>query len=183
MNGVAGTSAVIAFETARLRLRRQTLDDAAFLIAVMNDPDFIRHIADRGVRTLDDARAYLTAGALASYAEHGFGLWLVERMSDGAALGLCGLVKRPSLTDADVGYALLPAFRGQGYAREAVAGTVAHACAAYGLTRLIAVVNPDNLPSRRLLELEGFVFERMVRMAPEEPEILLLARVAPAEAG
>ena len=171
----------IAFETARLRLREQTLDDAAFLITVMNDPDFIRHIADRGVRTLDDARTYLTAGALASYAEHGFGLWLVERKTDGAAIGLCGLVKRPAFDDVDVGYALLPAFRGQGYAREAVAGTLAYARAAHGLSRLIAVVNPDNLPSRKLLELEGFVFERMVRMTPEEPEILLLARVAPAE--
>ncbi len=178
MSAPAGANAVIAFETARLRLRRQTLDDAVFLLAVMNDPEFIRHIADRGVRTPDDARAYLTAGALASYAEHGFGLWLIERMSDGAALGLCGLVKRPAFTDVDVGYALLPAFRGAGYAREAVAGTLAHARAAYGLTRLIAVVSPDNVPSRRLLEREGFVFERMVRMTPEEPEILLLARVA-----
>ena len=171
---------MLAFETARLRLRQQTLDDAAFLITVMNDPDFLRHIGDRGVRTLDDARAYLTAGALASYAEHGFGLWLVEHKADGAALGLCGLVKRPTLADVDVGYALLPAFRGAGYAREAVAGTLAHARTVYGLRRLIAVVNPDNAPSRKLLEVLGFGFERMVRMAPEEPEILLLARIAPA---
>ena len=166
--------AVVAFETARLTLRHQTLDDAAFVLAVLNDPDFLRHIGDRGVRTLDDAKRYLAEGALASYAAHGFGLWLMQRKTDGAALGVCGLVKRPGFEDVDVGYALLPAFRGQGYAREAVAGTLEHARTAYGLTRLIAVVNPDNLPSRRLLELEGFVFECMVRMAPEEPEILLL---------
>ena len=168
------------FETTRLRLRRQTLDDAAFLIAVLNDPDFIRHIGDRGVRSLDDARAYLEAGALASYAEHGFGLWLVERKSDGAAMGVCGLVKRPAFDDVDVGYALLPAHRGQGYAREAVAATLAHARSRYGFARLIAVVSPDNTPSRRLLEREGFAFERMVRMAPEEAEILLLGWRAPA---
>lgn len=165
----------VAFETARLRLRQQTLDDAAFVHALLNDPDFLRHIGDRGVRTVEDARAYITAGALASYAAHGFGLWVMERKDDGMALGLCGLVKRPQLDDVDVGYALLPTFRGAGYAREAVAATLAHAAAAHGLTRLIAVVSPDNAPSRRLLEREGFAFERMVRMAPEEPEILLLA--------
>jgi ribosomal-protein-alanine N-acetyltransferase len=164
----------IAFETARLKLRRQTLDDAAFVLALLTDADFLRHIGDRGVHSVDEARAYIQAGALASYAEHGFGLWVMQRKADGEAVGLCGLVKRPNLDDVDVGYALLPAFRGQGYAREAVAGTLAHAASAYGLARLIAVVSPDNLPSRRLLELEGFAFERMVRMAPEEAEILLL---------
>lgn len=170
----------IAFETARLRLRQQTLDDAPFVHALLNDPEFLRHIGDRGVRTVEEARAYITAGALAAYAEHGFGLWVMERKEDGTALGLCGLVKRPDLDDVDVGYALLPSHRGAGYAREAVAATLAHARSAFGLARLIAVVSPDNLPSRRLLEREGFVFERMVRMAPEEPEILLLARIAPA---
>lgn len=162
------------FETERLWLRRQTLDDAAFVCTLLNDPDFLRHIGDRGVRTPEDARAYIEAGALASYATNGFGLWVMQRKDDGALLGLCGLVKRPHLDDVDVGYALLPAYRGQGYAREAVAGTLARAARTYGLARLIAVVSPDNLPSRRLLELEGFAFERMVRMAPEEPEILLL---------
>lgn len=173
-------AAAIEFETARLRLRRQTLDDAPFVLALLTDPDFLRHIGDRGVHSLGEARAYIEAGALASYAAFGFGLWVMQRKDDGAALGLCGLVKRPTLDDVDVGYALLPAFRGQGYAREAVAGTLAHAARVYGLARLIAVVSPENLPSRRLLELEGFAFERMVRMAPEEAEILLLGWHAPA---
>jgi RimJ/RimL family protein N-acetyltransferase len=170
----------VAFETARLALRRQTLADAEFICTLLNDPDFLRHIGDRGVRTPDDARAYITAGALASYATNGFGLWVMVRKSDGAALGLCGLVKRPHLDDVDVGYALLPAFRGAGYAREAVAATLAHAARAHGFKRLIAVVSPENLPSRRLLEREGFAFERMVKMAPEEAEILLLGWAAPA---
>jgi [ribosomal protein S5]-alanine N-acetyltransferase len=173
----------VAFETARLRLRQQRLDDSAFVLTLLNDPGFLRHIGDRGVRTLEDAARYIEAGAMTSYAANGFGLWLIERKADGIALGVCGLVKRPNFDDVDVGYALLPAYRGTGYAREAVAATLAHARTAYGLTRLIAVVSPDNIPSRKLLELEGFVFERMVRMAPEEPEILLLARVAPAQAG
>ena len=173
---------VTAFETARLRLRRQTLADAPAVLALLNDPDFIANIGDRGVRTLDEAQRYIEAGAIASYAAHGFGLWLVERKADGAPLGVCGLVKRPQLPNVDLGYALLPAFRGQGYAREAVAATLEHAHSAHGLTRLIAVVDPANAPSRRLLEAFGFAFERMVRMAPEEPEILLLARAAPLSA-
>jgi RimJ/RimL family protein N-acetyltransferase len=175
---MAATPGALELETARLRLRRQTPDDAPFLLALLNDPDFVRHVGDRGVRDLDQARAYLEAGAIASYAAHGFGLWLIERKADGAPLGVCGLVKRPQFEDADVGYALLPAFRGQGYAGEALDATLARARSAYGLARLIAVVSPGNAPSRALLERRGFAFERMVRMAPGEDEILLLARVA-----
>ena len=106
-------------ETARLQLRELTLDDAAFVLAALNDPDFVRKVIDRGVRTLDDARRYLQEGPLAAYAQHGHALWCVVRKSDGALMGLCGIIHREGLPDPDVGYTFLPQYRGQGYAREA----------------------------------------------------------------
>jgi RimJ/RimL family protein N-acetyltransferase len=162
-------------ETPRLRLRRMTAEDAAFMLALLNEPSFIRNIGDRGVRTIEDARGYLAKGALASYEKFGFGLYAVESKEGGAPMGICGLVKRDILEIADLGYAFLPAYWSRGYAIESAAGVVEHA-AALGMKRLAAVVNPDNDGSIRLLEKLGFAYERMIRMAEGEPEIKLFAR-------
>ena len=81
-------------ETERLRLRRLSLDDAAFILDLLNEPSFLNYIGDKGVRTLDDARDYILTGPMASYERHGFGLYLVELKERGVPMGICGLLKR-----------------------------------------------------------------------------------------
>lgn len=158
-------------ETERLRLSHFTDDDAAFILRLLNEPSFIRHISDKGVRTLDDAVAYLRTGPMASVALHGFALNRVTRKDTGAAIGMCGLIKRPHFEDVDIGYAFLPEYWAQGYAIEATRGVLETAARVHGLKRVIAVVDPDNAESSRMLEKLGFVFEKMVRLEPDEDEI------------
>jgi RimJ/RimL family protein N-acetyltransferase len=110
------------------------------------------------------------------YQRHGFGLWHVARKTDGAAIGLCGLLKRDTLPDVDLGYAYLPEFRGQGYAYEAAAATLEHAARKFGLRRVIAVVSPGNTSSIGLLEKLGMRFERMHFMEPGADEVRLHGR-------
>lgn len=167
--GNGGTRGASVLATERLDLERFTLADAPFVVELLNDADFLRFIGDKGVRDDESARAYLRAGPLASYERHGFGLWLVRRRSDGAALGTCGLVKRDALDDVDVGFAFLPEHRGQGYAFEAAAAVLAHARDALGLARVVAVAAAGNERSARLLERLGLRFERTVRLAPGTP--------------
>jgi ribosomal-protein-alanine N-acetyltransferase len=162
-------------ETARVSLRRLTLDDAAFVVALYNEPSFLENIGDRGVRNVEDAQRFLQDGPMAMYSRHGFGLWHVSRRSDGAGLGVCGLLKRDTLADADIGYAFFPAFWGQGYALEAVSATLGHAARAFGLRRVVAVVSPRNTGSIRVLEKAGMHFERMHPMDADEPEVCLYA--------
>jgi RimJ/RimL family protein N-acetyltransferase len=159
----------LAIETARLRLRPLVEDDAPFVLALQSEPSWLEYIGDRGVRDLETARGYLRAGPLAMRARHGHALDLVERRSDGAPLGICGLLKRDALPDPDLGFALLPAHWGQGYAREAAAATLAHARAALGIGRVVAITSLENPPSIRLLEAIGFRFERIVELDPGEP--------------
>lgn len=121
----------------------------------MNDADWLRHIGDRGVHALADAERYLREGPLTSYAEHGFGLWCVETLQSRCAIGLCGLLKRPSLDHVDLGFAYLPAHRGQGYAEEAARATLAYAYGALALPKVVAIVSPANTRSIRLLERLG----------------------------
>jgi len=147
------------FETERLRLRELTLDDAAFIVRLLNDPGWLQFIGARGVRTVDDARGYLERGPLKMYREHGFGLWLVETKAERTPTGLCGLLKRETLADIDLGYAFLPEFRGRGFALEAASATLSHAHQILGLNRVIALTAPINERSIALLERLGFRFE------------------------
>lgn len=161
--------------TARLRLRRVVLDDAPFVLELVNQPSWLAYIGDKQVHSLDDARGYLAAGPLASYAQHGFGLYAVERAHDDAPIGLCGLLRREHLEDVDIGFALLDRYRGHGYAFEAAAAVVEHAHA-IGLDRLVAIVAPGNARSIRLLEKLGLAFERTITPPGQTAPLRLHAR-------
>jgi RimJ/RimL family protein N-acetyltransferase len=154
---------LIVLSTERLVLRHLTAEDADFILALMNDPDWLRYIGDRGIRTADDARGYIATGPVDMYARLGFGLYAVELREDGIPIGICGLIRRDWLEDVDLGFAFLPRFRGAGYAYEAAAATVEHARAPLGLDRLMAIVSPENEDSVRLLGKLGMTFERMAQ--------------------
>lgn len=162
-------------ETDRLTLRRISSADAEFIVELLTDPAFLRFIGDRGVRSVDDAHRYIQNGPVESYERHGFGLYLVELKGDATPIGMCGLLKRESLSDVDLGYAFLPAFRGRGYALEAAAAVMDYGRKTVGLERIVAVVSPDNDGSIRVLERLGFRYERPVRMSADEPEIALFS--------
>lgn len=151
-------------ETDRLRIRPFTREDAPFILRLLNEPSFIEHIADKGVRTLEQAVAYLENGPLASYASNGHGLWAVQRKDASTPMGMCGLIKRDTFQDIDLGYAFLPEFWKQGYAHEAALACVNYGKSAMGLTRLIAIVSPTNASSIQLLTKLGFSFARMIQM-------------------
>jgi len=163
-------------ETPRLVFRRLVEGDAPFILELLTDPDWLRYIGDKGVRNLDDARRYIAEGPVAMYARHGFGLFVVGRKPSGAPMGLCGLIRRDGLDDVDVGYAFLPRFRGCGYAEEAAAEMLRFARERVGLSRIVAITNPENERSIRVLERLGFAYERMIRLTPESREVKLFGR-------
>ena len=162
-------------ETQRLVLRHLTVDDAAFTLQLVNEPSFLRFIGDRGVRTLDDAREYLLKGSIASYGRFGFGMYLVQLKPQGTAIGMCGLVRRDSLEDVDVGFAFLPAYWSKGYAAESAAAVVAHARATLGLKRVVAITSLDNTGSINVLKKLGFGFERLITLPGDTVPINLFA--------
>jgi [ribosomal protein S5]-alanine N-acetyltransferase len=141
--------------TARLRLRVPRTDDALFLVRLMNDPDWLRHIGDRHVHDAAAAAAYVERRMLPPFREHGFGMFVVEALATGAAAGICGLVKRASLDACDLGFAFLPEQRGRGYAVEAGAAVLADARGRLALSRVLAITAPENEASARVLERLG----------------------------
>ena len=166
----------VILETPRLFLREFTHGDDAFVLRLLNEPSWLRFIGDRGVRTLEDACRYLDDGPFRSYATNGFGLWCVEPRESGAPLGMCGLIRRDTLPDVDVGFAFLPEAWGRGYAMEAASAVLAHARDALGLRRVLAITDPENAASIRVLERIGMQREGTVRMPGETLDLLLFAR-------
>lgn len=172
---------MIIAETDRLFLRRLTVDDAEFVLALLTDPAWLRFIGDKGARTLEDARAYINNGPMAMYERLGFGLFVTERKSDGVPMGMCGLIKRDGLDDVDIGFAFLPAYRGRGYAFEAAAAVMDYGRNIVGLTRIVAITSPDNESSARLLEKLGLRFDRMIRLSADAKEDRLFVPMAQTE--
>jgi [ribosomal protein S5]-alanine N-acetyltransferase len=164
----------VIVETERLRLRQFTLDDAPFILVLVNDPAWLRFIGDRGVHDLDDARNYLVKGPMEMYAKLGYGLFMVE-LKDGTPAGMCGLLKRDYLDAADIGFAFLPAYVGKGLAHEAAVALMGYARSVLHMGRILAITNPENEPSVKLLRKLGFQLEGMVRPPGEERDIYLFA--------
>jgi len=165
-------------ETGRLDLRQFGPEDAGFILRLVTDPSWRRYIGDRGVCTLEDAARYIDEKLVDQYRRFGFGLYCVVRRTDGCPLGMCGLVKRDTLADVDLGFAFLPEHRGRGYALESASAVIAWARQTLGLGRLVAITSPDNQAAQRLLARLGFRAAGNVRPAPDDTGLRLFELAA-----
>lgn len=166
---------VIVLETERLQLRHLLKADASFILELLNDPAFIRNVADRGVRTLTQAEGYIVERILSSYQVHGFGFYAVTLKERPIPIGICGLVKRETLDDVDIGYAVLARHCGQGYAYEAAAALLSYAKKILKLGRIVAVVAPGNQSSIKVIEKLGLKFEKVIHLPGYGPKSLLFS--------
>jgi RimJ/RimL family protein N-acetyltransferase len=157
-------------QTERLILRRLSPDDAPFILELLNEPSFIENIGDRGVRSLDDAIRYIMNGPVASYERHGFGLYLVQVKETGESAGICGLLRRDMMEDADIGFAFLPRFWSKGYAVESAKEVMRLGRDCFGVSRVVAVTAPHNFASARVLEKLGLKFERTLNLPDFGPD-------------
>ena len=155
---------MLILSTERLNLRTVNADDAQFYLELVNDPSWIANIGDRGLHTVEAARAALLEGPVAAQLRLGYSLYMVERRSDGAPMGMCGLLKRDFLPGIDIGYALMPRYWGHGYALEAATAVLAQARDVLKQPCLLAITHPDNQASIALLGKLGLQFVERTRL-------------------
>ncbi|MBY6050214.1 GNAT family N-acetyltransferase [Cytobacillus firmus] len=155
-------------ETDRLILRWLTPDDAAFILELLNEPAWIRYIGDKGVRTLEDAKNYILTGPMKMYSQFGFGLFLVERKEGSSPIGMCGLIKRDTLDNVDIGFAFLSRYQTQGYGFESASATLKYGHEQLDMERILAITSLDNHASSRLLEKIGMKYEGTIILDKEE---------------
>ena len=164
---------MIILETERLSLRNLSVDDAGFVLELLNEPSFLQYIGDREVRNLEDAQQYILNRLVTSYERNGFGLYLVELRESRIPIGISGLVKRDTLPDADIGFAFLPAYWSKGYAVESAAAVMDYARKVLGLTRIVAITSLDNEASAKLLGKIGLRFDRLIKLSEDAEEVKL----------
>ncbi|WHY63688.1 GNAT family N-acetyltransferase [Cytobacillus firmus] len=155
-------------ETDRLILRWLTPDDAAFILELLNEPAWIRYIGDKGVRTLEDAKNYIVTGPMKMYSQLGFGLFMVEQKEGNTPIGMCGLIKRDSLDNVDIGFAFLSRFQMQGYGFESASAALKYGHDQLDLKRILAITSIDNHASSALLEKIGMKYEGTITLDAEE---------------
>ena len=90
-------------------------------------------------------------------------------------MGLCGLIKRESLPEPDLGFAFLPEFEGLGYGFESAASVLTYGRSVLGLNDILAITDTDNQRSIKLLEKLGMKFEKTFRFSDQEKELHLFA--------
>lgn len=159
-------------ETERLILREITINDASFILALLNSKGWLQFIGDRNVQNIFDAENYIAERFLKGYIHNGFGLYLVAIKSSNISIGLCGLIKRETLEDIDIGFAFLPEYNGLGYAYEAAKATRQFAFETLKINRLVAITTPDNVSSIKLVEKIGMQFEKKF-LFEEKEEVFL----------
>jgi RimJ/RimL family protein N-acetyltransferase len=165
----------LAITTDRLTLGMLSIEDAGFIFELLNSESWLEFIGDRGIKTIEDAEKYILNGPVKSYATFGFGLLLVRLKKNQAPIGLCGLIKRETLQDIDIGFAFLPEHTGKGYALEAANATMNYAKAELGIKRIVAITTEKNRPSINLLNKIGLKFEKNIKLSGEEAELLLFS--------
>jgi RimJ/RimL family protein N-acetyltransferase len=173
----------VILRTPRLTVRPLEPDDAEFVLELVNEPAWIANIGNKGIRSTDDAAGYIRNGPMRMYAERGFGLWAVELNDSREPLGICGLIKRDTLPDVDIGFAFLHRVWGNGYALEAAKATLTYGTDVLHLARIVAITTRANRRSSDLLRKLGFRFERDVRLDADGDELELYAFGSEAPAG
>ncbi len=162
--------------TQRLIISHFSAQDAPFIFELLNMPEWIQFIGDRNIKTLADAEHYIVAKLMPSYATNGFGFYLVKLKDGETPIGMCGLVKRDSLENEDIGFAFLTNFTGKGYAFEAATATLLHAKEDLKLGKISAITVPNNINSIRLLEKIGLGFQKNIKLADDAEELMLFEK-------
>ncbi|CAA6816798.1 MAG: Ribosomal-protein-alanine N-acetyltransferase [uncultured Aureispira sp.] len=161
------------YETERLFLSPTTVDDAAFVLELLNSPKWIQNIGDRKVRSLEEAEAYISTKMLPQLEALGFSNYTLIRKTDGAKIGSSGLYSREGIEGVDIGFALLPGFERQGYSFEAANKLMELAKGPFQLSKVSGITLQTNKASQGLLEKLGLKFSKLIRL-PDDPEELML---------
>lgn len=147
--------------------------DADFMLELLNSPEWLKYIGDRNINSTAEAQAYIKAKVLPAYEKFGFGFYLVESREARIRLGICGLIRRAGLEDADIGFALLPPYTGQGFALEAARATLEYGFKVHALERIVAITACNNKKSIGLLKNLGMIHEKMIKLPDDDEELML----------
>ena len=162
-----------SFETEHLLLNPTSVEDAGYVLELLNSPKWLHYIGDRNVMSLDDAKKYVEERILPQLYELGYSNYTITLKSNGAKIGSCGLYKREGLEHVDIGFAFLPQYEKQGYAFESASKILEVANSELHLKKVLAITTQENTDSQKLLEKLGLKFQKIIRIPNDEEDLML----------
>lgn len=162
-------------ETERLKIEEASIDDRSFFFQLLNSPNWIEYIGDRGISNEEDALAYIENSLIHSYTTFGFGLYKMVLKESHQPIGICGFLKRDYLDHPDIGFAILPAFERKGYTLEASMTMMDYGTNSLGLARILAITTPKNKASQGLLKKIGLSHIGEVKPDDDKEELMLFS--------
>ena len=166
------TRPIISYQTNRLTLRPTGIEDAAFILELLNSPDWIKHIGDRNVHTKEEAIHYIEERMLPQYQEKGYGNYTLIEHKNQDKVGTCGIYARPDVEDVDIGFSMLPQFMKKGYGYEAASKMMYLAEHEFGIKKITAITTYANIPSQNLIKKLGMKYIKDIEL-PNDNEILM----------
>jgi len=160
-------------ETKRLILREINVEDAEFVLRLINEPSFVSNIGDKDLKNLLDAEQFILEGYWTNQERSGYGMFLVELKGGGDPIGSCGLLYRKVLDVTDIGFAYLPEFWNRGFAYEAAEAIMKYGHSTLGVKKIVGLTSEDNLGSINLLKKLGMDFEKTVKISNDDTGTVL----------
>jgi RimJ/RimL family protein N-acetyltransferase len=161
------------FETERLLIRPTVEQDADLIYQLMNTPKFLTYVGDRNLHSIEDAEKYIRRKMLPQLQTLGYSSYSLVTKADGAKIGTCGLYNRDGVDGIDIGFGLLPAYEGLGYAYEASSRLMKAAFEEFEIEEIKAITSKENFSSQRLIEKLGLERVGTTTLPNEEEEVLL----------
>jgi len=160
-------------ETKRLIFREINVEDAEFVLRLVNEPSFVSNIGDKGLKNLHDTERFILEGYWTNQERSGYGMFLVELKGGGDPIGSCGLLYRKVLNMTDIGFAFLPEFWNRGFAYEDAEAIMKYGHTTLGVKKIVGLTSEDNLGSINLLKKLGMDFEKTVKMSDDDTGTVL----------
>jgi RimJ/RimL family protein N-acetyltransferase len=142
------------FETDRLVVRRWRDSDLPDLMAVYGDAEAMKWVGDGQPITEVECNEWLVV-TRRNYEKRGYGMFAVELKAAPGVIGFCGIVHPGGQEEAEVKYAYLRRYWGQGIATEALRGLISYGSNVHGLSRMIATTAAENVTSHAVLAKAG----------------------------
>jgi RimJ/RimL family protein N-acetyltransferase len=150
-------------------------EDAYDLLEIFSDPEAMRFYPS--TRNLTETKTWVS-GNIERYERHGFGIWVAQSNIGNEFLGQCGLILQDvdGKPDLEIGYMFLRRHWGQGFATEAAKACRDYAFERLKYTRVISLIDPGNIASRRVAEKVGMQVEKQVEKWNKQVLVYALER-------
>ena len=158
--------------TERLQIQPVSINDAEFILTLLNSKSWIQNIGNRNVHTIEEAQKYIESRMLPQLKEKGYGNNIVQLRSTGETIGTAGIYHRPGLGIPDIGFAFLEEYQGKGYGSESAYHVMNMGFRDYDIPAMSAITLPSNKASVRLLEKLGMKYVKMIHLPDDEEELM-----------